>query len=216
MNNVDVCNLALGYIGQGASEPIESLSNPQDEGSRACALVFRPALRSLLRSWRWPFAQASVALATVVTTVPGWAYAYTYPNACLRLHGLDGSNYDPMRSPDMLYRAPYKLLAHPSGAGQLIATDLSGAWAHYTKDMEGVVNADALFHEALAWSVGSRLGMVLKASPDIARYAREQARIAVMEAAATMQAEQLSDAEPLAETIRAQTGGSSMWDEAFR
>src|SRR3546814_10270375 len=87
MNAVEVCNLALGRIGEGASRPIQSLTEAS-EAVRACNRVFASAMETTLRDFPWAFAQASVALAPVAQTVPGWEFAYAYPENCLFLHGL--------------------------------------------------------------------------------------------------------------------------------
>src|SRR3546814_9617900 len=78
MNAVEVCNLALGRIGEGASRPIQSLTEAS-EAARACNRVFASAMETTLRDFPWAFAQASVALAPVAQTVPGWEFAYAYP-----------------------------------------------------------------------------------------------------------------------------------------
>src|SRR3546814_17373670 len=64
MNAVEVCNLALGRIGEGASRPIQSLTEAS-EAARACNRVFASAMETTLRDFPWAFAQASVALAPV-------------------------------------------------------------------------------------------------------------------------------------------------------
>src|SRR3546814_20215370 len=82
MNAVEVCNLALGRIGEGASRPIQSLTEAS-EAARACNRVFASAMETTLRDFPWAFAQASVALAPVAQTVPGWEFSYAYPENCL-------------------------------------------------------------------------------------------------------------------------------------
>src|SRR3546814_15190627 len=94
MNAGEVCNLALGRIGEGASRPIQSLTEAS-EAARACNRVFASAMETTLRDFPRAFAQASVALAPVAQNVPGWEFAYDYPGNSLFLIGLYDSDCDP-------------------------------------------------------------------------------------------------------------------------
>lgn len=204
MNAVEVCNLALGYIGHGASAPVESLTAP-DEASRACNRIFLPTLRLLLREFAWGFAQKSVALATPEgVEVPGWGYVYTYPKDCLFLHGIGDGEVDPWSPSAQVSRVPYAVLAHPTAAGRIIATDHESAVAHYTAEVEQF--DDVAFVEALAWRLAEKLALVLRAETSMAQYAREQARMAVIAAAASNQREGYAGREAGPETIRVRGG----------
>src|SRR3546814_16726119 len=99
-------------------------------GVQTCALPISSAMETTLRDFPWAFAQASVALAPVAQTVPGWEFAYAYPENCLFLHGLSDADCDPGRRP--VWRYPYRILAATSGESRVIATDLSDAWAPFT------------------------------------------------------------------------------------
>src|SRR3546814_19279751 len=103
MNAGEVCNLALGRIGEGASRPIQSLTEAS-EAARACNRVFASAMETTLRDFPWAFAQASVALAPVAQPVPGWERASAYPANCLFLPGRSAAYYAPGRRP--LWRSP--------------------------------------------------------------------------------------------------------------
>src|SRR3546814_16668512 len=79
-------------------------------GVQTCALPISSAMETTLRDFPWAFAQASVALAPVAQTVPGWEFAYAYPENCLFLHGLSEAACDPgLRH---LWRYPYSDRKH--------------------------------------------------------------------------------------------------------
>lgn len=200
MNAVEVCNLALGRIGEGASRPIVSLTESTDS-ARACNRVFAPALQALLREYRWPFAQSSVQLATVAQTVPGWDYVYAYPEGVLTLHGLAGEDIDPGRQP--VWRHPFRVLAATSGESLVIATDLEDAWAHYTLDITNPHFGDALFQDALAWRVAKEVALSLKADPRMAQLAAQQYADALSLAMVAAYNERGADALADPEDVRA-------------
>jgi hypothetical protein len=208
MNGVDDCNLALGYIGQGAREPVESITGADtSEAASACRLVFRPTLRLLLRQFRWPFAQKAVPLSLLAGVVtPGYAYTYGQPSDCLYIHGLSDGTFDPVRSPATLCRAPFALRMNAATGAQVIATDIPNAWVHYTCDIEDTTAASSSFHEMLSWHLAARLALVLRASADIARNAQDQARAWESRAAAQMINEAGVDPVPDPDDVRARTG----------
>lgn len=191
MNEVDICNLALGRIGQGASSPIQSIEPNVDdsEAARACARVFPMAMRALLREDHpWSWAQRSVVLALSAETVPGYAYAYAYPASCQRLHGITPQDVDPYRFPlpywSTLFRWPYRIVAAADLQSRLIATDLSPAVAHYTADILTPAFADSLFHDALVWRVAKELALILRANPQFATTAGQEYEVALSKAVA--------------------------------
>lgn len=197
---MEVCNLALGRIGHGGSRPIQSLTEAS-EAARACNRVFASVLESMLREFAWPFAQASVALAAVAQTVPGWGYVYAYPENCLFLHGLAGSNTDPGRYP--AWRHPFKILAATSGQSRVIATDLADAWAHYTVNVTNPHFGDPLFQDALAWRIAVEVAVGLKADPRMSQNAVLQYQSALSKAVAANGNEAGADREPVTEDVAA-------------
>lgn len=86
-SEVEVCNLGLSNIRAGSI-------NSFNEGSlqaQLCKLKY-PILRDrCLREIPWQFNHKIRALATVTTDIFNWAYAYSYPVDCLKIHRLVGS-----------------------------------------------------------------------------------------------------------------------------
>lgn len=204
MNQVDICNLALGRIGHGASSPIQSLTE-DSESARACNRVFANAMRAVLREYRWSWAQASVALAVTAQVVPGYAYCYAYPSECSFLHGIAEESVDPGRNP--AWRWKYRILAATDGQSRVIATDLAGAWAHYTRTIDNPAFADELFCDALAWKLAKELALGLRAMPQMATLAEQEYQLALSKATAANENEQGTPAMPEPEDVRAYGGG---------
>lgn len=85
---VEICNLALSNIRAGS---INSLTEGSIQAQQ-CALKY-PILRDrCLKEIPWQFNRKIRALASVTTEVFNWAYAYSYPVDCLKIHRLVGSH----------------------------------------------------------------------------------------------------------------------------
>lgn len=80
---VDICNLALGHLGQDAR--ISSIT-PSDGSAEAdhCVRFYPIARDAMLEANAWSFATTRVSPAQLSLTLPGWSYAYAVPNQCLR------------------------------------------------------------------------------------------------------------------------------------
>ena len=84
---VDICNLALTYI--GAQGSLSSIDPP--EGSPQadnCARYWPIALGQALREYAWSFATVRKPLSEFKVGSPGWGYAYAYPSDCAQLIGV--------------------------------------------------------------------------------------------------------------------------------
>jgi hypothetical protein len=185
MNDVEVCNLALSRIGQGASRPIQSL----DEGgetANACKRVFAPAMASMLRESPWPFAQRSALLAASAETVDGWEYVYAYPDACAFVHAIGASGLDATRMPAKQQRERFRLVAAANGESLLIASNIPDARCWYSLQVTNPHFGDALFQDALAWRVAGELALALKADPAMATNAGKQYDLIVSRAMAAV------------------------------
>jgi len=82
---VDICNLALSYIGDDAQ--VASIT-PPDQTNQAvlCARFYPIARDAVLDAHAWGFASKRIALAQINSTLPAtsaWQYAYAMPTDCL-------------------------------------------------------------------------------------------------------------------------------------
>lgn len=185
MNQVEVCNLALGRIGQGASKPVQSLSEG-GEVANACLRVFQPSLDAMLREYAWPFARRCAALSASSEAVEGWAYVYAYPDNCAYLLAVAEAGQDATRLPVKALRRPFGLVAAAGGESLLVASNVPEARAWYTVNVTNPHFGDALFQDALAWRVAAELGLGLKADPKLSVNAGNQYRLALSKALAAV------------------------------
>lgn len=215
--DIELCNLALGRIGHGASRPVQSISPPEaSEESRACALVYPGALDLIIRKCRPHITRRCAALALSTETVEGWTYAYAYPDSCAFLEAVSIAGLDGTRLPARRYRATYRLIAADSGESLLIATNLSDAVAWYSKKINNPGILDTLVREALSWKIAVDLALVLKTDPKMAQFATDQFNQSLSAAMATMANEEVDDAQPDADNITIRGSQSYIESEYYR
>lgn len=77
----DICNEALGHIGQ---KPISTLLDTTLY-AMTCARVYPKARRALLASYPWRFSVVEEDLAIVDEEIAGWDYVFEKPAGCLRV-----------------------------------------------------------------------------------------------------------------------------------
>lgn len=86
-NDVDICNTALGYLGDAAN--VTSISPPdQSAQARHCARFYPMVLKSAQEMHHWNFGTHRSVL-TLISPLPApnvnnqWNYVYALPNVCL-------------------------------------------------------------------------------------------------------------------------------------
>lgn len=80
---VDVCNLALGHLGDGAN--VQSISPPNGTRQAELCAHFFPIARDSLLEHGWSFNTRRVKLALLdVYRPPAYSFAYALPASCLR------------------------------------------------------------------------------------------------------------------------------------
>lgn len=81
-DEVEICNLALSNIRAGS---INSLTEKSLQ-AQICRLKY-PFMRDrCLRDAAWQFNRAIKPLSSIDVTIYNWAYAYSYPSDCLKVH----------------------------------------------------------------------------------------------------------------------------------
>jgi len=84
-SEVSVCNLALSHLGDEAT--VSSIDPPEgSEQAERCAMFYPIARNTVLESHAWGCATTRKPLVELSGVEPpdSWAYAYAYPNGCLR------------------------------------------------------------------------------------------------------------------------------------
>jgi len=92
MTPVDICNVALGLIGQSAT--IASIDPPEQSNEAQKAALFWPSVRDqTLAAHTWSFAVRRIGLALSSVTPPTpWLYTYAKPGDCVKFIGVRDPN----------------------------------------------------------------------------------------------------------------------------
>lgn len=176
-SDVDICNLALGYLGDEAS--VSSIDPPEGSAQADhCARFYPIARDALLEMHAWGFATRRAQLALLGSSWPEWQYAYAVPADALNLLAVlapdatDDYSAEfalPGCAPAAVNRGvgiytpqPFEAEALDSGA-QVIYTNQENAVLRYTALVSDTTQFSPLFVEALAWLLASKLaGPILK------------------------------------------------------
>lgn len=146
---VDLCNVALGYLGDKAT--VSSLDPP--EGSTQadhCARFYPIARDTLLDSHPWGFATTETSLGRLSATSSRWLYTYAAPSDMLRLLGItDNSLY-------RLATEEFERATNESGK-EVILCNAGSPIARYTYRVTDTTLFPPLFSQALAWHLASLL-----------------------------------------------------------
>jgi len=176
-SEVDICNLALGLIGDEAN--VSSI-DPPDSTVQAlqCSRFYALARNQLLERHSWGFATKRVALSLHATaTTDVWKYQYAKPSDMLKpLAVLLGAYTDDENRQDYIIE------------GDRILTNVENAVLKYTAVITDTTKYTPLFIEALAHLLASRIvGPIVKGSTGM-KLASEMKKLAektFLEAAAS-------------------------------
>lgn len=160
MQDVDICNLSLNFLGKGM---INSLQD-NNELARTCKLHYDRYRKILLKDYNWEFAQRTMKLQPVENfgdEVKGWRYVYRYPEECLqviKIYGGDDFKKDDHKNKFFVQTVDYKL------GTKVICCDIENAYMDY---VENVTDADAYseeFVEALSHYLAYGMAQALTGS----------------------------------------------------
>lgn len=160
MNEVDICNLALNFLGKGI---IKSLSE-NTELARTCKLHYDRYRRILLKDYSWEFAERTMRLEPVEDfddNVKGWDYVYRYPDDCLQVLKIyDGDDHrkDDKREKFFVQTVDYRL------GTKVICCNLENAYMDYVCNEEDCNYFSEEFVEALAHYLAYGMAQALTGS----------------------------------------------------
>lgn len=205
-SEVDICNLALGHLGDAAT--VSSLNPPEGSAQAEHAARFYPIARdSLLELHAWNFATTRVALAALGSSWPEWQYCYASPTDAVNLLAvLDpqaandysvANNYGftqtgfPLVGSGTYTPQPYSQETLPDGT-LVIYTNQENAVLRYTRSVTDTTIFSPLFVDALAWYLASYLaGPIIKGDTGAAEAKRcMQMAMAMLSKATTSDANQ--------------------------
>lgn len=179
-SQVDIVNLALSHLGDGAT--VSSIDPPEGSAqAEHAARFYGPALASLLELHPWSFATTRAALAAVGNPASTYAYAYALPSDALNLLAILAPDAkDDFSSPAQtianVYDNPYARTiigggytpvdysTEINGDGQeILLTNQPGAVLRYTRYITDTAKFTPLFVTTLSWRLAADLaGPVLK------------------------------------------------------
>lgn len=170
---VDICNLALSYLGDTAT--VSSIEPPDGSmQAQHCARFYPIAKATLLEAASWNFATKRVALARVTNPSAQWLFAYAMPAGVSTLIAVIDPNstgdysqfitnpafWQNSRGLDLLGTSyapqPYTIDIDSSGK-QIIYTNVENAMLRYTIIVEDTTQFSAMFVTALAYLLASML-----------------------------------------------------------
>ena len=85
-SEIEICNLALSNIRGGSINSFTEGSHPAQQ----CALKYDILRDRCLREIPWQFNRSIKALASLPIDIFNYAYAYSYPTDCLKIHRMMG------------------------------------------------------------------------------------------------------------------------------
>lgn len=211
---IEICNRALGRI--GTNQLIESLDDPNAR-ARDCKLQYEPCRDEVLQDFPWNFAQTCIALSLVSgVSIPGWTYAYRYPNDALKVHRITDErgarmslssgwacevwNYDLL----LPTRMPFMVMADPVTDGaKIIVTDVEIAYAWFTRRVTDPNQFSPLFRSGLAWRLAMELALSTKAAVPLYNNAASQYGWAVSQAQVVSMGEEQTGPYPQSNSVKA-------------
>lgn len=167
-SEVDICNLALGHLGDNAT--VASLDPPEGSAqAEHCARFYPLARDAILELHDWNFATRRGQPAQITSPWPQWKYAYVQPADCLRvLAVLDPEATDDfsmsMPNPGMAQYTPQPFVCETDEEGrEIILTNQENALVRYVAFVSDTTKFTPLFVTTLTWHLASLLaGPVIK------------------------------------------------------
>jgi hypothetical protein len=182
-SEVDICNLALGHLGDRAT--VSSINPPEGSAQAEHCARFYPLARDLvLEAHEWGFAtkRANLALLTA-TAPPTFSYVYALPNDCRNIidlidpnapiffpfdqdcngaYGYNGSYIENWNFSGETGVVPYELEVLTDGTN-VIYTNLESAQIRYVASITDTTKFSAQVVDTIAWLLAAYLaGPVIK------------------------------------------------------
>ena len=154
-SDVDICNLAVGYLGDDAT--VASIDPPEGSVQAALCATFYPIARdALLEMHEWNFATRRSQPADLGSGWEQWLYGYAKPSSALKILAVLAPGDDDANG------QPFKIELNDDDA-EVIYTNQEEAVVRYTVRVTDTARFSPLFVDALARLLASMLaGPVLK------------------------------------------------------
>lgn len=157
-SEIEICNLALSYLGQA---PITNLLSPQNATEQLCAINYPFSRDAILESHDWSFAVARLALTTPDPSTPNWGFNYQFqlPTDVLRVIWC-GDNQNEKEYAQFDWRVEQRF----------IVTDANPVWIRYVRKVTDTTQYSPLFVQALACRLA--MEMCVSITENVALYQR--------------------------------------------
>lgn len=152
----DICNLALGHLGDSAT--VTSISPPDGSIQAAhCQRLYPIARDIVLEKHPWSFATVRVVAASVTNPLVSWSYAYALPTNCLRLVSVL-----PQTVQDDTATEPFIIEQDGSGGGVVYCNTQAATFRHIIRVTDTTKYSSSVV-ETISYRLASFLaGPVLK------------------------------------------------------
>jgi len=153
---VEICNLALGHLGQDAN--VSSIDPPEFSFEGELCARFYPLARDVvLESADWTFAIRTVDGAPVPCDNPAWSYAYALPDDCLRLVRLRAPGFMVSATQPQEDHAEAYSIELGTGAVPRVYAHAAQAVLRYVSRVADAIAFPPLFVQALTWKLAAML-----------------------------------------------------------
>lgn len=174
ITNTDICNMALSHIAVGGIISMDESS----EAAKQCKIHYEHTRRRLLGMYNWNFAARETKLALLDETVPGFDFAYAYPEECLKIYYVYEEGEAPYKEE---HPRDYKVVA-ATGVRRAVATDVEKAWCSYTADIKDPDMMSEEFITGFSHLLASDLSMALTGNASLMQTNLQLAQMSVAQA----------------------------------
>ena len=169
-SKIDICNLALGYLGQFPISSLEQGSAP----ARWFNLFYNPVRDEVLRTHNWAFATAEKPLIPVQTSLAGpGQWAYKYPADALFVRRVFAAPQKPLLFEERLDSAQ---------GVRVLLTQAPRARVIYTRRVQDETQYDASFVKCLALALACDMAPALTGDVTLAARLEQKYALYVEEA----------------------------------
>lgn len=182
MQDYDICNLSLNFLGKGSISSLDEKS----ELARTCKLHYERYRRMLLSEFSWNFAARTVKLTAIDTDeladyIQGFNNLYQYPDDCLKILRV----YDEgLAMKKMDSRNDFYIQSTPNWnyGTKVICCNIEDAYADYVADVDDPDYFTDEFIEALAHYLAYGMAQALTGSESKAQTELQYAQQALYQA----------------------------------
>lgn len=163
-NEVDICNMALSFLGDRAT--VTSISPPEGSAqAEHCARFYPMAVKEMLSQARWSFATKRASLVEYASKPAGALHAYAIPADCLKMQEVHGTRFRSILKNWTVER---------HGSSMALITDDEVEYVRYTSSDAPASVFPGLFALALAHLLASKIAGAMVTGPTGVELAQAQ------------------------------------------